>query len=140
MDNVQFRHIDKSHILLDTIYTSRQWYLFSGIINNFNMQLFKYINRINLLDRLIRQRSTGTPAELALRIGVSVSRLYVMVDQLREQEAPIVYSRQRLTYYYSSEFMISIVVKIEVLEDDNLRHISGGNNFFSSFPFTTVFI
>ncbi|WP_293956513.1 MULTISPECIES: hypothetical protein [unclassified Sphingobacterium] len=104
------------------------------------MQLFKYINRINLLDRLIRQRSTGTPAELALRIGVSVSRLYVMVDQLREQEAPIVYSRQRLTYYYSSEFMISIVVKIEVLEDDNLRHISGGNNFFSSFPFTTVFI
>lgn len=94
------------------------------------MHLFKYINRINLLDKLIRQRSTGKPAELALRIGVSVSRLYVMIDELREQGAPIVYSRQRLTYYYSAEFMISIVVKIEVLEDDKLRQISCGSNFF----------
>ncbi|GAA0882989.1 hypothetical protein GCM10009120_15860 [Sphingobacterium siyangense subsp. cladoniae] len=94
------------------------------------MQLFKYINRINLLDRLIRQRSTGTPTELALRIGISVSRLYVMIDELREQGAPIVYSRQRLTYYYSAEFMISIVVKIEVLEDDKLRQLSGGSKFF----------
>lgn len=50
------------------------------------MQLIKYINRINLLDRLVRQRGIGTPAELAVRIGISVSRLYVMIDELKEYQ------------------------------------------------------
>ncbi|WP_293886135.1 MULTISPECIES: HTH domain-containing protein [unclassified Sphingobacterium] len=93
------------------------------------MQLFKYIDRINLLDKLIRQRSTGTPAKLAKRLGISVSRLYVMIDELKGEGAPILYSRQRSTYYYNYEFMISIALKIEVLGDDKLRHISGGYFF-----------
>ncbi|CAM3643018.1 HTH domain-containing protein [Sphingobacterium prati] len=93
------------------------------------MQLFKYIDRINLLDKLIRQRRTGTPSELAKRLGISVSRLYVMLDELKGQGAPIEYSRQSCTYLYTHEFMISISFKIETLGDDKLRYISGGTVF-----------
>ncbi|WP_293904848.1 hypothetical protein [Sphingobacterium sp. UBA5670] len=104
------------------------------------MKLFQYIDRINLLDKLIRQRRTGTPIELSKRLGISVSRLYAMMDELRGRGAPIEYSRQDYTYYYTYEFMISISLKMEALGDDKLRYISGGEKFFSTILFTTVFV
>ncbi|MBD1434415.1 DNA-binding protein [Sphingobacterium sp. DN00404] len=104
------------------------------------MTVFKYIDRINLLDKLIRQRRTGTPLELAKRLGISVSRLYVILDDLKDRGAPIGYSRQSLTYYYEYEFSISISVKIEILDDSKLRHISAGQRHFSNILFTTFFV
>lgn len=104
------------------------------------MTVFKYIDRINLLDKLIRQRRTGAPAELAKRLGVSVSRLYVVLDELKGRGAPIGYSRQSLTYYYEYEFSISISVRMETLDDSKLRHISAGQRLFSDILFTTFFV
>jgi len=104
------------------------------------MTIFKYIDRINLLDKLIHQRRTGTPKELAKRLGISVSRLYVILDELKGSGAPIGYSRRLLTYYYEHEFSISISVQIERLDDNKLRHISAGQTLFSNILFTTFFV
>ena len=94
------------------------------------MTIFKYIDRINLLDKLIRQRRTGTPVELAKRLGISVSRLYVVLDELKGRGAPINYSRQSFTYYYAHEFSISIFVQMETLKDSQLRQIAAGQRFY----------
>lgn len=101
------------------------------------MTVFKYIERINLLDKLIRQRRTGAPAELAKRLGISASRLYVILDELKDRGAPIGYSRQLSTYYYEREFSISITVSVETLDDSKLRHISAGQRLF---PGTSIII
>ncbi|WP_198659581.1 hypothetical protein, partial [Nubsella zeaxanthinifaciens] len=47
------------------------------------MKLFEYIERINLLHKLINERRTGTPARLAKRLNISTSRLYVILDELK---------------------------------------------------------
>lgn len=104
------------------------------------MTVFKYIDRINMLDKLISQRRTGTPASLAKRIGISESRLYVIIDELKSKGAPINYSRQLLSYYYEYEFSISIAVKMQKLSHDDHQLISGGQNLFSNNSRTTVFI
>jgi len=104
------------------------------------MTVFKHIDRINLLDKLIRQRRTGTPAELANRLGISTSRLYVVLGELKAQGAPIGYSRQLRTYYYEHAFSISISVKMECLEDSEIRHISAGQGFFPAFLPTAFFV
>lgn len=103
-------------------------------------QLFIHIDRINLLDKLIRQRRTGTPDELGARLGISVSRLYVVLDELKAMGAPIRYSRQMLTYYYDTDYSISIAVNIEELETSQTRHISAGQCFYTNFYSTIFFV
>ncbi|UIR54794.1 hypothetical protein LZQ00_10950 [Sphingobacterium sp. SRCM116780] len=79
------------------------------------MQLFKYIDRINLMDRLIRQGHTGTQTEFARRLGLSVSRLARIVEYLKDMGAPLEYDRTRNTYYYEGEYSIQIKVDIQQL-------------------------
>lgn len=64
------------------------------------MKIKNYLLRIQQLDRLIRLRRTGTPAELAERLGLSESSLYNYLNYMRESGAPILYSKKRKTYYY----------------------------------------
>ena len=104
------------------------------------MQVFKYIDQINLLDKLIRQRRTGSPTDLAKRLGISTSRLYVIIDQMKDMGAPIDYSRQLCSYYYKYEFSIFISVTVRALDKTNLCEVSGGQNFFTVFFGTTVFV
>ncbi|WDF69480.1 HTH domain-containing protein [Sphingobacterium oryzagri] len=104
------------------------------------MQLFKHIDRINLLDKLIRQKRTGTPNELARRLGLSVSRVYSLIDDLKDRGAPICYSRQLGSYFYDLEYSIKITVDITSLDDNKIYNISGGQKIFSNFYFPTVFI
>lgn len=81
------------------------------------MKLFEYIDRINLLDKLIREKRTGTPEALAARLSLSVSRLYVVLDELRLMGAPIEYSRQIQTYFYKQPFEISIKADFTLLNN-----------------------
>lgn len=65
------------------------------------MSLYKYLNRIRRLDALIRRRSTGPPAELANKLGISERWLYKLLTELREDlKCPIRYSRRFRSYYY----------------------------------------
>jgi len=93
------------------------------------MQLFKYIDRINLLDKLIRQRKTGTQSELASRLGISVSRLARIIEHLKDLGAPVAFDRSNSTYYYENEYSIQIKVDIQQLNLNQMKHISAGNYF-----------
>ncbi len=95
------------------------------------MQLFKYIERINLMDQLIRQGRTGTQTEFANRLGLSVSRLARIIEYLKGIGAPLEYDRSRNTYYYDEEYSIQIKVDIQQLNYQQIRHISAGTYYFS---------
>ena len=94
------------------------------------MKIFKYIDRLNLIDTLIRQKRTGTPTELAKRVGVSVSGLARIVDNLKGVGAPIAFDRKLKSYYYTRDYAIRINVEIEDLDLKSSRDIFGGKFFF----------
>jgi len=64
------------------------------------MKLGNYLHRVEKIDRLIQRRSTGSPSELAVVIGISESMLYNYLQFMRQSGAPIEYSKRRKTYFY----------------------------------------
>lgn len=65
------------------------------------MRRFVDLVQISRLDRLIRRKSTGSPEQLAEKLGLSRSSLFEIISYLKEEmEAPIRYDRHRLSYFY----------------------------------------
>ncbi|HEX6431419.1 MAG TPA: HTH domain-containing protein [Niastella sp.] len=63
----------------------------------------QYFNRLENIDRLIRKKGTGTPKQLAQKLHISESLLYEYLSFMKEQGAPIVYSKMRQSYYYEQQ-------------------------------------
>ena len=61
----------------------------------------RYFDRMQMIDRLIMIKGTGTPKQLARRLNISESTLYEFLQFMRSMGAPIAYCRDRKTYYYS---------------------------------------
>ena len=64
---------------------------------------------LDRLDRLIRRKATGSPEELAKRLGVSRSTLFELIAYLKdEMRAPIIYvsGRQSYVYEYTPKFYL----------------------------------
>jgi predicted DNA-binding transcriptional regulator YafY len=67
--------------------------------------------RLTRIDHFIRIKGTGTPAELADKIGISERSTYEYIRLLKDFGAPVEYCRQRRSYYYreSGHFNISFL-------------------------------
>jgi hypothetical protein len=51
------------------------------------------------IDKLINLRATGTPAELANKLGISLSQLFQVIKTMKEDfKAPVYYSRSEQCY------------------------------------------
>lgn len=59
--------------------------------------------RIRRIDTLIREGNTGTPAQLARTIGVSVRTLYQYIKQMKQAGAPIQFNQLTKSYYYRED-------------------------------------
>ena len=60
-----------------------------------------YFERISRIDRLIRLKATGSPANLALRLEISESGLYRYIGYMRLMGAPIIFSKSCNSYVYA---------------------------------------
>ncbi len=69
------------------------------------MSLLKYLMRAKRMDCLIRSRSTGSPHLFAKKLGISRRLLLNHIRDFKELGAPIRYSYQANSYYYSSDFV-----------------------------------
>jgi len=100
------------------------------------MDVFRTIDRINILHRLIDAEQTGNPTELAKKLGISRGTLYNMLDELKSFGAPICYSRTKESFLYTVGFELSINYSLKVIDsDEELKKISGGCAFFASVQF-----
>ena len=63
----------------------------------------EYVNRIERLDRLIRMKATGTPDQLAERLGMSKRSVINYLNLMKENGAPIKFSYSRQSYFYDEE-------------------------------------
>lgn len=85
------------------------------------MKLYLYIDRINLIDKLISKAKTGSQEEFAKRLNISVSRLARIIEYMKDQAAPIKFDRIANTYYYEDKYSINIEVKIEKMKEFELK-------------------
>jgi len=93
------------------------------------MALYNYLNRIERLDLLIRQKRTGSPKDLAKKLDISERWLYILLDELKtDLNCPIRYDRRSGSYVYDEPGKVRIGFVSEIGEQQ-LRKVSGGETF-----------
>ena len=90
------------------------------------MNLIKNFNRVERLHQLILAEKTGSPQQLANRLGISRATLYVLIDELNSLNLRVAYSRKYETFFYEKDVKLTIQFKVEALENSEIRHIGGG--------------
>ena len=100
------------------------------------MKVFHYLKRIERIHKLIDQESTGSPDEFAMRLGISRTRLYEIVDDLKLEGAPIAYSKSCRTFYYEEPFNISISLELRALTNNDTKNFNGGHKIFPTYFFS----
>lgn len=100
------------------------------------MNFFNMLGKINQLHKLIETERTGNPEFLAKRLEVSRSTLYRIMDELKSYDAPIEYSREKETFFYTKYYELNLHCSIKLIDDEvELEKIIGGNQLFSSVSF-----
>jgi len=90
------------------------------------MKFFEYLERIEKMHCLIKAKRTGTPDEFAAQLGISRTRLYEVIDELKSHGAPIAYSKASTTFYYEYPFDISLGCTMKPLSRKELVEENGG--------------
>ncbi|RED92071.1 DNA-binding protein [Marinoscillum furvescens] len=91
------------------------------------MNFVKQIERIQLLNKLIIQESTGTPEELAKRLGMSTRQLYNLFDSLKCLGVKIGYNKKLKTYYYKGNASrMDVSFSLTWINDGECEKIFGG--------------
>ena len=83
------------------------------------------------MHKLIKNDATGTPKELAVKLGVCESQLYNILEDLKIKGFPIEYSKNLKRYVYTDDCELEIKYSIKLLTKDEEFDIEGGNIFSS---------
>jgi len=90
------------------------------------MVVFKHIQRLEKINKLISENRTGTPDEFAKRIGVGRRQLYNYLDELRSYGVDIGYCRQSRSFLFESNKHLKINFECEVIDFGDQRGTSAG--------------
>jgi len=84
---------------------------------------------MQMLVKLIKSRRTGSPDDLANRLGLSRRQLYVYLDYLKDYGLEICFSRIENSFVYCDHKEIVIDSSIQVLDVSEVKNIGGGKNY-----------
>ena len=76
---------------------------------------FKYLNRLQYLDQLIRQKRTGNAIELACKLKVSRRQVYNCLEELKDFGLQIDYNRHLRSFTYQKSYEVKIIFEIKEL-------------------------
>ncbi len=62
--------------------------------------IIKHVELMNRIDQLIRLKATGNPVELAERLGISKTKLYRIINIMKDLNAPLEYDIGLQSYVY----------------------------------------
>ncbi|WP_282017248.1 DNA-binding protein [Salegentibacter mishustinae] len=93
------------------------------------MKTIKNLERLQQLHELIDAENTGTPGELASKMDISERLVFNLIDQLKDFEASICYSRKSKTYYYCDDFELKVNISVSVISNNELTEIFAGSYF-----------
>jgi hypothetical protein len=92
----------------------------------------KYLNRLEQIDYLIRNKATGTPKEMAKKLGICERAWYKLRDELvNDLNLPIAYCSIQRSYYYTISGKFEVGFKY--LTDDKKEKLQGGRSILRNY-------
>ncbi|GAA0880577.1 hypothetical protein GCM10009119_35470 [Algoriphagus jejuensis] len=92
------------------------------------MEFIRQIERLQLLNKLVKERRTGSPEELAERLGIGRRQLYVYIEYLKDFGMDIQFSRKLDGFVYAEQHELKIEVRFELLDSKSRTEINGGES------------
>ncbi len=89
-------------------------------------KLEEQINQIEQLDQLIRMQATGSPKQLAGRLGVSEASLFRLLDVMKKLKAPIKYDIYLQSYIYEYQVHFEFGFYAREIPSQKAMQINGG--------------
>ncbi len=62
--------------------------------------IIQHIALLERIDQLARLQATGNPEELAYKLGISKTKLYRIINLMKEWDAPITYDFTKQSFVY----------------------------------------
>jgi hypothetical protein len=94
--------------------------------------------RVQRLAYLVQRKATGTPQQLADKLGVSLRTVDNLLNYLREiSKVDILYCRERCSYYFAEPVKINPDI---VQPLDSMDEIRGGRKFLSEYLLDAEFL
>ena len=90
------------------------------------MPAMKFINMILRINRLVKLRATGSPRELACKLGISERSVYDYIHDMKELGAPIAFSYSYNSYIYYTDGELLIGFSDYSLSQEEETNIYGG--------------
>ncbi len=63
--------------------------------------IIQHIELLERIDQMIRLQATGSPEELACRLGISKTKLYRIINLMKELNAPVEYNFTIQSFVYA---------------------------------------
>lgn len=104
------------------------------------MEFIKQIERLQLMNKLIREQRTGSPEALADRLGVSRRQLYVYLEYLKDMGLDIQFSRRLNSFVFACEKQVYIDWRFEVLTSKDAKEFVGGLATFSNYSYVNHYL
>lgn len=100
------------------------------------MTFLEKLQAIERVNQLIRLKATGSPKELAARLGITRSTVYELIKCMKTMGADIQYCRRRRSFYYGQEVVLKIgfVAKKRVVGGEKM-HSFLPSDFFGQWRF-----
>lgn len=97
------------------------------------MTTIKQLERLRKIHQYIKVANTGTPKEFSVKLHLSESQLYNILDNLKTKGFPIEYSRSLKSYIYDDVCELKIVYSVQLLTSQEKVNIAGGTikNYFT---------
>ncbi len=89
------------------------------------MTFIQQLELIERVDQLIRLQATGSARDLAYRLGISKTKLYRMINIMKELNAPVEYDVTVQSYVYQEEVSLRFRFHAKPLEPKRTYPIAG---------------
>lgn len=83
----------------------------------------KTMQRLETLDHLIKIKGTGSPDQLAIKLGISRTQVFEYLNFMRDHGANITFCKYRESYCYSEDgsFIFGFIKKEDLHKRENSR-------------------
>lgn len=78
------------------------------------MNSLKNLKRLQKLHQLIEKKDTGSPKEVAEKIGSSERMVHCLIEELKDYGANIRFDRKLQTYFYKNDFELQVHVSVVI--------------------------
>ncbi|WP_282015530.1 HTH domain-containing protein [Marinifilum flexuosum] len=97
------------------------------------VKILNIVERLMLLDRLLKKGETGNAKQLASKLGVSRSQVFNHFEELKDLGVTIMFNKSKSSYEYFGDYELEVQQPLTVIRKvDELKNISGGT--FSQSP------